>query len=294
MQIIVLRCGAPQVEIPADYQVIDVSPVPTRQELRPLDDAAAAILPEDPTPSLDEISQQPDVEHMGAPGPAPQPTAGELRVVVIGTDAALSAVLTRMMRADYLWVEVGFVPVGASTAARNWGLPAGSADSSAAALDQALELALTGTPRPVPLIRNDKGIAVAGYATISEWSNGPMAGEIIVDDNVLVRGESDYGTRLVPMLDAPGIVAAKAVGPVASHQDLGMPAPKKGLFGFLRSTPQVGELDPSTVATGRAVQAGGPELRVIIDGVSAKRPVKGSTFYRHLRDLQIIRPLACG
>jgi hypothetical protein len=52
----------------------------------------------------------------------------------------------------------------------------------------------------------------------------------------------------------------------------------------------VGQLDPASLATGRAVQAGGRELRVIVDGISAKRPVKGSTFYRHLRDLQIVRP----
>ena len=29
---------------------------------------------------------------------------------VVGNDAALSAVLTRMMRADYMWAEVGYVP----------------------------------------------------------------------------------------------------------------------------------------------------------------------------------------
>lgn len=283
MQIIVVRCGAPHVEIPAGYQVVDVSAVPTRQELRPLDEAAAAILPEDPTPSLEEISKRPDVEHLGAPGPAPQPVPEALRVIVVGTDAALSAVLTRMMRADYMWVEVGFVPTAASTAAQNWRIPCDSPDA-------ALQLALNGTVSPVPLIRNDKGLAVAGSATISEWSNGPLSGEIIVDDEVLMRGEADYGARLVPMLDAPGIAAAKAVGPVATHEQLGLDAPRRGLFGFLRGRPEVGQLDPGSLATGRAVQAGGRELRVIVDGISAKRPVKGSTFYRHLRDLQIVRP----
>ena len=42
--------------------------------------------------------------------------------------------------------------------------------------------------------------------------------------------------------------------------------------------------------TGRAVQAGGAEMRIVVDGVSAKRPVDRVTFYRHLRDLQIARP----
>ena len=96
MQIIVVRCGAPHVEIPAGYQVVDVSAVPTRQELRPLDEAAAAILPEDPTPSLEEISKRPDVEHLGAPGPAPQPVPEALRVIVVGTDAALSDLVARL------------------------------------------------------------------------------------------------------------------------------------------------------------------------------------------------------
>jgi len=44
------------------------------------------------------------------------------------------------------------------------------------------------------------------------------------------------------------------------------------------------------VRTGRAVQAGGPQLRVIVDSVPHKRPVTRVTFYRHLRDLQIVRP----
>ncbi|MGV3155127.1 ATP-binding cassette domain-containing protein, partial [Corynebacterium sp. 32222D000BW] len=45
-------------------------------------------------------------------------------------------------------------------------------------------------------------------------------------------------------------------------------------------------LDPKA---GRAVQAGGPELRVTVDGVSRPRPVDRVTFYRHLRDLQVVR-----
>lgn len=51
-----------------------------------------------------------------------------------------------------------------------------------------------------------------------------------------------------------------------------------------------GQLDETSICTGRAVQAGGPDLRVIVDGVSAKRAVKRVTFYRHLRDLQVVRP----
>lgn len=270
--------------------------VPSRQELKAIDALASEILPEDPTPALDEIAAQPDVSHLGAPGPAPQaPFLREpLRVVVIGSDAALSAVLTRMMRADYLWAEVGYVPTGEhSTAALNWGLKSrepgqGAGGDQGAVLEEALAFAMTAPIKPVPLIRNDAGLAVAGSATIAEWSNEEITGEIIVDDAVLLRADREkdvFGAKLVPMTDAPGIVAAKAVTSFEADA-----APRRGFFARLRKPAQPGQLDPSSVVQGRAVQAGGPALSVSVDGVRAKRPVKRVTFYRHLRDLQIVRP----
>ena len=263
-----------------------VSEIPTRQELKELDAYAREILPEDPTPSLDDIAAQPDVRHLGKPAPAPQAQylREPLRVIVAGSDAALSAVLTRMMRGDYLWAEVGFVPTtGASTAATNWGLPEDPAAAWALALD--------GAVKPVPLIRNDAGLAVAGSATIAEWTNEPITGEIIVDDAVLLRADRDkhtFGAKLVPMVEDPGILAAKAVSPVDGKANVVQR--KRGLLSFLRTDPAPGQLDPASVLTGRAVQAGGPQLRVSVDGESAKRPVTRVTFYRHLRDLQVVRP----
>ena len=299
MALIVIRCGSDaSLELPPEATLLDVSAVPTRKELRALDDAAATALPYDPTPTLDEIAAQPDVRHLSTPELAPQAPhlKDPLRVVVVGTDAALSAVLTRMMRSDYLWAELGFVPVQESTVARNWGLPTD--------VESALSVALSAPVRPVPLIRNDAGLAIAGSASISEWSNGEITGEIIVDDHVVVRHEATnttglgtYGARLVPMVDAPGILAAKAVSPVAASASFGLAADTAKPAGFgawLRSkfsSPVApGQLDEDTVCTGRAVQAGGPELRVVVDGVSAKRPVNRVTFYRHLRDLQVVRP----
>lgn len=297
MHVHILRCG--EVEIP-DVEFSQVSAIPTRQELKSIDAAAAAILPEDPTPSLDEIARQPDVSHLGAPQFAPQPIDDPLRIIVVGNDAALSAVLTRMMRADYMWAEVGYVPASssgsalASTAAQNWNIPTD--------VEDAMTLALDGAVRPVPLIRNDTGLAVAGSATVSSWDNGPMMGEIIVDDTTIARGESNkdspFGARLVPMMDAPGILAATAISPVANPRALGLDVTEDtaetGLLASFKrkfaKIPELGQLDPSSARTGRALQAGGPELRVIVDGVSGKRPVQRSTFYRHLRDLQIIRP----
>ncbi|GEB96910.1 diacylglycerol kinase family protein [Corynebacterium flavescens] len=281
MALLILLCGSPAPgALPDDAQVEKVGAIPTRGELRVLDALAESILPVDSTPSLDEIAAQPDVEHLGTPAFAPQEVPEPLRVVVVGSDGALSAVLTRMMRADYMWVEVSFVPVGPSPARQNWGIPE---DPQAA-----LELALRGQVRPVPLIRNDAGLAVAGSAVIAQWERAEITGEIIVDNEVLLRqgpGKGAWGARLVPMLDAPGIVAARALGPLD-------PAPR-GIGRFLAQVlrrPIPGRLDPQSVLTGRAVQAGGPQLRVLVDGVSAKRPLKRVTFYRHLRDLQVVRP----
>ena len=276
MRFLFLRCGAPDIPMPAEAH--DLSAIPTRKELTVIDNAATALLPDDPTPSLDDIAAQPDVRHLGAPQAAPQAPhlAEPLRIVVAGADAALSAVLTRLMRADNLWAEVAFIPVSSaaaatSAAAQNWGLPTDSAE--------ALDFARTAPVRPAPLIRNDSGLAVAGSATISDATNGSFTGEVIIDDHTLAAtSPKTFGARLVPMTDAPGILAARATSPVESQ-------------GRLRSLlRKPGQLDPESVSTGRAVQAGGPQLRVIVDSVPHKRPVTRVTFYRHLRDLQIVRP----
>lgn len=331
MRLLILRCGDVLPEVSEDLlgrmrenarvELHQLSEVPARRELRFLDEAAKEILPADPTPSLDEISARPDVDHLSTPGPAPQaPHLSErLRLVVLGTDAALSAILTRLMRADHLWAEVAFVPAGGTTAGRNWGLPGTVAE--------ALELAVQGEVRPVPLIRNDAGLAVAGSAMISQWEGEEITGEIIVDNHVLLRhlgGEGTrfdgiFGARIVPMTDAPGIAAVRAVSPVATgvddqtetagrrpglRQRLGTwlvdavsPQTAQNLsemsgIGWLLkdASAPVGRLDPESLATGRAVQAGGPSLAVTVDGVTGRRAVERTTFYRHLRDLQIVRP----
>ena len=292
MRFLFLRCGALDIPMPAEAH--DLSAVPTRKELALIDAFLSPLLPTDPTPSLDDIAAQPDVRHLGAPEPAPQaPHLVEpARIVVAGSDAALSAVLTRLMRSDRLWAEVAFIPVPSaaasastpsttapaaaapstpSAAAQNWGLPTAPAE--------ALDFARTAPVRPAPLIRNDSGLAVAGSATISDATNGAFTGEIIIDDHTLAAtSPKTFGARLVPMTDAPGILAARATSPVESQ-------------GRLRSLlRKPGQLDPDSVRTGRAVQAGGPQLRVIVDSVPHKRPVTRVTFYRHLRDLQIVRP----
>lgn len=322
MRVLILRCGEAAAELvlpktlyrSSGVEIFTLPAVPGRGDLKFLSEHATELLPVDPTPSLEEIQAQPRVEHMAAPQLAPQQPVMPLRIIVIGSDAALSAVLTRLLRADQLWPQIGFVPVAeptnsavgttgstkvsgpatddavssaASTAAQNWSIPTDPA--------AALKLALTGEVKPVPLIRNDAGQAVAGSAAISQWDASAMTGEIIVDDATLLqqdaRGTADnagrslaYGARLVPMLNAPGIAAAVHTA---------APQPR-GLFARWRKKKHPGssvsQLDPHSLVTGRAVQAGGPEMAVDVDGVRSKRPQKRVTFYRHLRDLQIIRP----
>ena len=157
-------------------------------DLRPRDltfltSAAREVLPEDPTPSLDEIQRMPDVAHMGAPSFAPQEPSERLRVIVSGTDRALGMVLTRLMRDDVLWVEVGYVPVDKqSPAALIWGA-------------SSVDLAVEGDVAPMPCVRTDFGEVVAGSAELACAGGG----EVIVDSETLSVG-SFAGARLVTCL----------------------------------------------------------------------------------------------
>lgn len=268
--------------LPDHAEVIPTSSIPTRKELKLLDAVTTTILPNDPTPSLEDIAKQPDVAHLSTPVVAPQREYLEdiLRVVVLGSDAALAAVLTRLMRSDSLWCEVGYVPTDPqSYVALGWDLPKSS--------QEALDFAIEAPMRPLPLIRDDAAQVVAGHAEITAWDAREITGEIIVDDTQLLLHQAGrrtprtgiFGARLVPTLDAPGLAAVVLNTPVQ---------PVTHGF-FHRPSKIIGSADATTLRTGRALQAGGVELRVSIDGVSRKRAVERATFYRHLRDLQAVR-----
>ncbi len=106
------------------------------------------------------------------------------RLLVVGSDADLAAVLSRLMRKDALDVEVAHVR-GRLGARR----------------------ALSGTARRVPLIRDDTGTALFGAA---QWlpPSGAAAirGEAVVDDAVLFDGEV-AGVRIEPTPQLPGLRA---------------------------------------------------------------------------------------
>jgi hypothetical protein len=103
------------------------------------------------------------------------------RVLVVGSDADLAAVLTRLLRAERLDVEVGHVR-------RPW----------------AARRARTGEARRVPLIRDETGTVIVGSA---EWRGDPLQGEAVVDDDVLFDGEV-VGVRIEPTPTMPGLRAA--------------------------------------------------------------------------------------
>ena len=103
------------------------------------------------------------------------------RVIVVGSDADVAAVLTRLLKADRLDVEVGQVR-------RPWHA----------------RRVRTGRARRVPLIRDETGTVIVGAA---EWRGDPLHGEAVVDDTVLFDGEV-AGVRIEPTQVMPGLRAA--------------------------------------------------------------------------------------
>ena len=220
-----------------------------------------------------------------------------------------------MLRGASLWATVGLVPTAPGPpAATTWSVPGDPAD--------AFRLAAAGSVRPMPTIRNDAGLVVAGSATITAWDDCSFVGEIVVDDDTLVFAEErqaearfygQFGARLVPTTQAPGIAALRLTPPAVVPEEKrggrglrgligrwmagSMPpvqvqawSETRGLAWLVDQAPLVpGGADPDSLLRGRAVQSGGEEIAVTVDGVRGRRPVQRVTFYRHLRDLQSVR-----
>ncbi len=136
--------------------------------------------------------------------------AGGRRVIVLGTHADLSVVLTRLLRSDRLDVEVGF-PSSARHARR----------------------ARTGQARRVPLIRDETGTVITSAALWlpTEGNARTIEGEAVVDDTVLFDGEvagrvhrTDRGdARPAGARDGTGMAALghRAGGPARHHRRTG-------------------------------------------------------------------------
>ncbi|WP_396903835.1 peptidase M50 [Mycolicibacterium phlei] len=166
------------------------------------------------------------------------PDAECRRLIVVGSDADLAGVLTRLMRTERLDVEVAHVK-------RPW---------------QARR-ARTGTATRVPLIRDETGRVIVGAAywlgeSGLEKGSPPakLVGEAVVDDEVLFDGEVT-GVRIEPTGTMPG----------------------------LRATVLSRHMRPVRWVAGRAAQLGTTGAFVVRDGELTPRPVRRSTFYRHIQ-----------
>ncbi|MCA2271370.1 peptidase M50, partial [Mycobacterium avium] len=103
------------------------------------------------------------------------------RLIVLGGDAELALVLTRLLRAERLDVEVAYVPRRRTRATRNYRLPTGF---------RAARRAARGAARRVPLIRDETGSAIVGRACwAAPGGQRWLHGEAVVDDTTLFDGD---------------------------------------------------------------------------------------------------------
>ncbi|MCX5041985.1 hypothetical protein OG921_02090 [Aldersonia sp. NBC_00410] len=216
----VLRCG-------------DV-PVPITLASLPASSAA-------PIPTDDEID-----ETLVPLGAEPDP-----RLIVLGRDSGLAAVLTRLMRIERLDVEIAYVPVERSAASAIYGTGTGAA---------AAKRAVGGVATPMPLIRDDLGIALVGKARIDGPGNEGLVGEGFVDDTRIFANKAN-SVHISPIGELPG----------------------------LRACAVRGQLRRPKWVTGRAAQVGAEAAVVTRDGVRGDRTVTRSTFYRHVESWQLVR-----
>lgn len=186
-------------------------------------------------------------------GPQPGKEIDELltgRLLVIGTDADLAAVATRLLRTEKLAaVEVAFAPLGDSRVAALRSLPSGA---------RAVALAQRGDPDLVPLLRDDAGGVLVGEATI-----GPINGPVYVDEFRLLNGKA---RGLVVQSDPEQGLRVTVV-----HRN----------FGVVGRRP--------VTRTGRAVQIGTHPATLVADGRTRERSVERWTYYTHTSPLRLIR-----
>ncbi len=181
------------------------------------------------------------VDHPAASETIDETVRDARRVVVLGGDGDLAAVLTRLIRTERLDVEVAHL--------------GGSALSRSVPGRLTAHRALRDPARRVPLIRDDTGTALVGSALwLPPDGAAALHGEAVVDDTVLFDGDVT-GVRIEPTTDLPGLRAAALGG---------------------RRTQRF-----RSWVHGRAAQLGTTGARVVRDGVPGAREVRRSTFYRH-------------
>ena len=197
-----------------------------------------------------EVSEVPDKDEINR---ALAEVGTRRRLLVCGTDAGLATLLTRLMRSENLDVEVAYIAEEDTPATRAYGLPTGSA---------AAKLGAQGQAHEVPLVRDETGAVLVGEATVAGPRGELLVGEAYADDDKVFSGEVPTLTVRVSR-DFPGVRAT-------------VEKPRR----FRRRR----------WFTARAVQFGSPGALITRDGITARRPVKRTTFYRHVEPLRLVLP----
>ncbi len=196
--------------------------------------------------------------------------AGSQRVIVVGDDADLAAVLTRLLHTARLDVQLAHVAPAATAGTRVWGLPHGA---------KAAALALTGTATPAALLRDDHGGVLVGAGILRGVAGAALRGEAYADDTLVFSGTVSE-LRVRPYAQGPGLQVVAV--PVSRL--------RRGLRRW------AGERLPrptrvhSGAATGRALQVGSTGCEVTRDTVELGRVVPRWAFYRHPHDWLLVRP----
>ncbi|NNG35615.1 hypothetical protein [Nakamurella aerolata] len=176
------------------------------------------------------------------------------RLLVIGTDAALAAVVKRLQRRELLGqVQVSVAAIGDSQVARVWSLPRDP--------ESQVRLARLGEVDVVPILRDDNGGVLVGEATI-----GPVAGTVYVDENRVVSSS------------ARGLIVQPSV-----ERGLQVTVIPKRMLGFGRR---------AQTYSGRAVEVStlpGNPAGVVADGVRRDKDVERWTYYKHTAPLRLVR-----
>lgn len=172
------------------------------------------------------------------------------RVLVIGDDADLAAVIVRLIRKELVdSVELAYAAVGPSVVAERWSLPTGP---------RAVRLARLGDPDLTPVVRDDAGGVLIGEATLH-----PIAGTVYLDEHKLIAG----GCRAL-VIEPHG---AKGLRVTVLYKK----------FGLIGRRPVIRE--------GRAIQIGTAPAKLIANGERRERPVERWTYYAHTSPLRLIR-----
>lgn len=175
------------------------------------------------------------------------------RLVVVGADTDLAAVLTRLLRAERLDIEVAYVPRRRTRASRVYRLPKGS---------RAARRARRGRAQRVTLIRDETGSVIVGRGGwVPPDDERLIHGEAVVDDTTLFDGDA-AAVVIEPTPAMPGLRASL----------------KGGVKGGRRRW-----------VTGRAAQLGSTGVVVLRDGVAAARAVRRSAFYRNIEGWLLVR-----